>query len=218
MLCIFAKNFKMKKINFLLLLFLTSLFACKTDNNNVLIGEDEWMTENLSVKKFNNGALIPEAKTDAEWLKAGQDKTAAWCYQNNDPTNGEKFGIMYNYYAVSDPRGIIPDGFHLSTDTEWNNLLNTVGGADKAAGKLKDPVFWGGKVKDSNLGFNARPGGLRIFDGSFSNVDRSIYYWTSTEESVLTQFYYRIQTENDQVDRNYGFVNYGMYLRCVKNK
>jgi hypothetical protein len=49
MLCIFAKNFKMKKINFLLLLFLTSLFACKTDNNNVLIGEDEWMTENLSV-------------------------------------------------------------------------------------------------------------------------------------------------------------------------
>jgi uncharacterized protein (TIGR02145 family) len=73
-------------------------------------------------------------------------------------------------------------------------------------------------VKDSNLGFNARPGGLRIFDGSFSNVDRSIYYWTSTEESVLNPFYYRIQTENDQVDRNYGFVNYGMYLRCVKNK
>ena len=68
----------MKKINFLLLLFLTFLFACKTDNNNVLIGEDEWMTENLSVKKFNNGDLIPEAKTDAEWLKAGLDKTAAW--------------------------------------------------------------------------------------------------------------------------------------------
>jgi hypothetical protein len=90
----------------------------------------------------------------------------------------KKFGVMYNYFAVSDPSGIIPDGFHLSTDL----------------------------------------GGLRIFDGSYSNVDRSIYYWTSTEESVLTQFYYGIQTENDQVDRNYGFVNYGMYLRCVKNK
>ena len=90
----------------------------------------------------------------------------------------KKFGVMYNYFAVYDPSGIIPDGFHLSTDL----------------------------------------GGLRIFDGSYSKLDRSIYYWTSTEESVLTPFYYRIQTENDQVDRNYGFINYGMYLRCVKNK
>ena len=51
----------------------------------MFIGTDEWMTENLSVKKFNNGDPIPEAKTDADWLKAGQDKSPAWCYQNNDP-------------------------------------------------------------------------------------------------------------------------------------
>jgi uncharacterized protein (TIGR02145 family) len=208
----------MKNIKFLLFFFLTSFFACKSDNDTVLIGNDEWMTENLSVKKFNNGDLIPEAKTDAEWLLAGQDKMPAWCYQNNDPENGEKFGIIYNYYAVSDPRGIIQDAYHLATDAEWNNLIKTTGGADKAGGKLKDPQYWGSKVKSNGVGFNARPGGLRIFDGGFSNMDKSIYFWTSTEESVLTHFYYRIQSENDKVDRNYGFINYGMYLRCVKNK
>ena len=55
-------------------------------------------------------------------------------------------------------------------------------------------------------------------DGGFSNMDRAVYFWTATEESALTQFYFRMQSDNDKVDRNYGFINYGMYLRCVKNK
>jgi len=184
----------------------------------VVIGNDEWMTENLSVKKFNNGDPIPEAKTEAEWLKAGQDKSPAWCYQNNDPANEKPYGILYNYYAVSDVRGILPEGFHLATDVEWSNLVNAAGGSEVAASRLKDPEFWGGKDNGSSLGFNARPGGVRIFDGGFSNMDRAVYFWTATEESVLTHFYFRMQFDNDKVDRNYGFINYGMYLRCVKNK
>jgi len=48
------------------------------------------MTENLSVKKINNGDPIPNAKTDLEWLKSGLDKTVAWCYHNNDSANGKK--------------------------------------------------------------------------------------------------------------------------------
>ncbi|MFN5575807.1 MAG: fibrobacter succinogenes major paralogous domain-containing protein, partial [Bacteroidota bacterium] len=172
----------------------------------------------LSVKKFNNGDPIPEAKTELEWLEAGQSKSPAWCYQNNDPANGKSYGILYNYYAVSDERGLLPEGFHLATDVEWNNLVNAAGGAEVAASRLKDPEYWGGKGNGSSLGFNARPGGVRIFDGGFSNMDRAVYFWTATEESVLTHFYFRMQIDNDKVDRNYGFINYGMYLRCVKNK
>lgn len=208
----------MKIVKFLLLPMLTLLHACKPGSDTILIGNDEWMTENLSVKKFNNGDPIPEAKTEAEWLKAGQDKSPAWCLQNNDPANEKSYGILYNYYTVTDARGILPEGFHLATDIEWNNLINACGGADKAALKLKDPAFWGGKSTEAGSGFNARPGGVRIFDGGFSNVNRAVYFWTSTEESVLTHFYYRMQSDNDKVDRNYGFINYGMYLRCVKNK
>ncbi len=205
--------------NFFLSFLLLSIFcSCKFDNDTVVIGNDEWMTENLSVKKFNNGDPIPEAKTELEWLEAGQSKSPAWCYQNNDPANGKSYGILYNYYAVSDERGLLPEGFHLATDVEWNNLVNAAGGAEVAASRLKDPEYWGGKGNGSSLGFNARPGGVRIFDGGFSNMDRAVYFWTATEESVLTHFYFRMQIDNDKVDRNYGFINYGMYLRCVKNK
>ncbi|MFN6020702.1 MAG: fibrobacter succinogenes major paralogous domain-containing protein [Bacteroidota bacterium] len=209
----------MKAPNFFLSFLLLSIFcSCKFDNDTVVIGNDEWMTENLSVKKFNNGDPIPEAKTELEWLEAGQSKSPAWCYQNNDPANGKSYGILYNYYAVSDERGLLPEGFHLATDVEWNNLVNAAGGAEVAASRLKDPDYWGGKGNESTLGFNARPGGVRIFDGGFSNMDRAVYFWTATEESVLTHFYFRMQIDNDKVDRNYGFINYGMYLRCVKNK
>lgn len=208
----------MKATRFLLLMLLSVFYSCISDNDTVVIGNDEWMTENLSVKKFNNGDPIPEAKTDEEWLKAGQDKSPAWCYQNNDPANENSYGILYNYYAVSDERGILPDGFHLATDVEWSNLVNAAGGDEVAASRLKDPEYWDGKDNGSSLGFNARPGGVRIFDGGFSNMDRAVYYWTSTEESPLTHFYFRMQSDNDKVDRNYGFINYGMYLRCVKNK
>lgn len=208
----------MKATRFLLLMLLSVFYSCNSNNDTVVIGNDEWMTENLSVKKFNNGDPIPEAKTEAEWLKAGQSKSPAWCYQNNDPANEKSYGILYNYYAVSDVRGILPDGYHLATDVEWSNLVNAAGGAEVAASRLKDPEFWDGKNNRSSLGFNARPGGVRIFDGGFSNMDRAVYFWTATEESALTHFYFRMQSDNDKVDRNYGFVNYGMYLRCVKNK
>ncbi|MFN9689781.1 MAG: fibrobacter succinogenes major paralogous domain-containing protein [Bacteroidota bacterium] len=209
----------MKAPNFFLSFLLLSIFcSCKFDNDTVVIGNDEWMTENLSVKKFNNGDPIPEAKTELEWLEAGQSKSPAWCYQNNDPANGKSYGILYNYYAVSDERGLLPEGFHLATDVEWNNLVHAAGGVEVAASRLKDPEYWGGKGNGSSLGFNARPGGVRIFDGGFSNMDRAVYFWTATEESVLTHFYFRMQIDNDKVDRNYGFINYGMYLRCVKNK
>jgi uncharacterized protein (TIGR02145 family) len=54
----------------------------------VTIGKQVWMTENLNVDKFRNGEPIPEAKTTGEW-KAYE---AAWCYYDNNPINGEKYG------------------------------------------------------------------------------------------------------------------------------
>ena len=30
---------------------------------------------------------------------------------------------MYNWYAVNDPRGLAPLGYHMPSDSEWNNLM-----------------------------------------------------------------------------------------------
>jgi uncharacterized protein (TIGR02145 family) len=85
----------MKKLSAILVLFfgLVGFSASQT----VTIGNQVWTTKNLNVDKFRNGDPILEVKTDEEWLKAGENKQPAWCYYNNDPANGEKYGKLYNW-------------------------------------------------------------------------------------------------------------------------
>jgi uncharacterized protein (TIGR02145 family) len=108
----------------------------------VVIGSQTWMAENLNVSTFRNGDIIPEAKTKEDWEQAGKNKQPAWCYYNNDPTNSAKFGILYNWYAVNDPRGLAPVGFHIPTDAEWDTLVTFLGGEDVAGKKMKSTSGW----------------------------------------------------------------------------
>jgi hypothetical protein len=69
----------------------------------ITIGNQIWSTKNLDVSNFRNGDIIPEAKTDEEWAKFGQEHQPAWCYYDNDPENGKMYGKLYNWYAVNQP-------------------------------------------------------------------------------------------------------------------
>jgi uncharacterized protein (TIGR02145 family) len=107
---------------------------------SVKIGTQTWMTENLNVSTFRNGDPIPEAKTNEEWEKAGKEGKPAWCYYKNDPKNGAKYGKLYNWYAVNDPRGLAPVGWHIPTDAEWITLENQLG--EDAGKKIKSTSGW----------------------------------------------------------------------------
>lgn len=122
---------------FLLLLQNIALFA---QAETVKIGSNYWSTKNLNVAIFNNGDLIPEAKTVEEWRKAGRNKQPAWCYFDNNPENGEKHGKLYNWYAVNDPRGIAPDGWHVPSYNEWQTINSEFG--NDAALTLKSNTGW----------------------------------------------------------------------------
>ena len=108
----------------------------------VTIGKQVWMSENLNVDKFRNGEAIPEAKTEEEWKNAGLKKQPAWCYYNNNPDNGERYGKLYNWYAVNDPRGLAPAGFKVPTDEEWSRLIDFLGGESLAGKSMKSINFW----------------------------------------------------------------------------
>ena len=82
-----------------------------------------WMVKNLDVDKYKDGTVIPEAKTVEEWVAAGNEGTGAWCYYNFDPTYGAVYGKLYNWYAVNDPRGLAPTGWHVPSAAEWQRLL-----------------------------------------------------------------------------------------------
>src|SRR3989338_8108735 len=84
----------------------------------VQIGGQTWMAENLNVESFRNGDPIPEVKSAEEWEKVGKRKKPAWCYYDYTSANGTKYGKLYNWYAVNDPRGLAPDGWHIPDSLE----------------------------------------------------------------------------------------------------
>ncbi len=112
------------------------------NSQTVTIGTQVWMTKNLDVATFRNGDQIPEAKTDEEWKQAGKNKQPAWCYYNNDPANVAKYGKLYNWYAVIDPRGLAPNGYHIPSDPEWTKLVEYLGGEEVAGKKMKSTTEW----------------------------------------------------------------------------
>ena len=119
----------------------------------VPIGKQVWMTKNLDVAKFRNGDPIPEAKTDEEWVKAGENEQPAWCNYDNNPANGSKYGKLYNWYAVNDPRGLEPQGWHIPSNDEWTVLTDYLGGELNAGAKMKSKTGW---AEDGN-GTNSTP-------------------------------------------------------------
>lgn len=107
---------------------------------SVTIGKQEWMSENLNVSTFRNGDPIPEAKTNEEWKNAGENMQPAWCYYDNDPKNGAKYGKLYNWFAVNDSRGLAPEGWHVPTYEDWETLKKNLG--ENLAKKMKSTNGW----------------------------------------------------------------------------
>ncbi|MBM3417114.1 MAG: hypothetical protein FJY20_11910 [Bacteroidetes bacterium] len=184
----------------------------------VKIGSQVWMAENLNVAKFRNGDPIPEVKTDEEWEKAGQNKKPAWCYYDNDPTNGVKYGKLYNWYAVNDPRGLAPVGYHIPSDAEWTVLTDYLGGAGNAGAKMKSKNDWYQDGNGTNSsGFNGLPGEYRYSGGAFGGVGRGGFWWSS---SVGKANYARdrvLDYGGGGVGRGYGSKGRGLSVRCLRD-
>jgi uncharacterized protein (TIGR02145 family) len=153
----------------------------------VVIGTQTWMTYNLDVTNFRNGEEIPEVKSAEEWRAAGLNNQAAWCYYDNDASNGAKYGKLYNWYAVNDPRGLAPLGWHIPTDAEWTTLSSNLGGEEAAGNQMKSSSGWlengadkSGNGNDSS-GFSGLPGGNRDSNGNFSPVGSIGSWWSASE-------------------------------------
>jgi uncharacterized protein (TIGR02145 family) len=161
----------------------------------VKIGNQIWMAENLNVDYFRNGDSIPNAITSDDWRYAADNEQPAWCYYNNSHANGLKYGKLYNWYAVDDPRGLAPEGWRIPTQADFAALITFLGGAEKAINKIKFNQNWkeGNKLinyfsfdwilyflgYNKNV-FNGLPGGHRFFDGDFWSIGTLGVWWCST--------------------------------------
>jgi len=182
----------------------------------VTIGNQIWMTKNLDVATFRNGDPIPEAKTDAEWKIAGENQQPAWCYNDNDPANGAKYGKLYNWYAVNDSRGLAPTGWHIPSDAEWTTLENQLG--DDAGKQMKSTSGWAENGNGTyTSGFSGLPGGGRVYGGTFDGIGGYGGWWSSSETNTGSAWGRYLGYGNGGVYRDGDNKTYGFSVRCLRD-
>ena len=195
-------------------------------SNEVTIGNQVWMTKNLDVSTFRNGDPIPEAKTSGEWEAYDDAEEAAWCYYDNDPTNGEKYGKLYNWYVVNDPRGLAPEGWHVPSDEEWTQLTDYLGGNEKAGAKMKSKNGWSNDGSGTNSsGFSGLPGGCRNatfnsigVDGyEFNYIGVYGYWWSTTEIATYFSWERCLGYNSGLVYRSNDIKGQGLSVRCLRD-
>jgi uncharacterized protein (TIGR02145 family) len=202
---------------------LDSIIFITTDCTEILIGTQTWMCRNLDVDHYRNGDEIPQVKDPSIWANF---KKGAWCYYNNDPTLGAIYGKLYNWYAVNDPRGLAPDGWHIPSDAEWITLSTYLGGESIAGGKLKSigtieagDGFWHSPNKSATneTGFSALPGDYRCIDGVFNVIGSYGYWWSSTEANKASAWNIHLNSFTSSSYRDSNYKYYGQAIRCVKD-
>ena len=197
------------------------------------------MKENLKTSKYRNGNPIGEVSDAGQWAAIWNNGNptgqAAWCYYNNDAANNTTYGKLYNWYAVADPRGLCPAGWHVPTDHDWQLLTkyldpaadttqccsNNAGGKMKGIGTIQAGTgLWQDPNTDAtnSSGFTGLPGGYRNYLGTYVSIGDSGNWWSSTEYSSSTAW---------NCFLNYYFGNSGLYygndktygfsVRCLRD-
>jgi uncharacterized protein (TIGR02145 family) len=194
----------------------------------VKIGDQWWMAENLKVKRYRNGDVIPHVIDGEEW----KNLTSGAYYEcSNDVNHVTIYGRIYNWAAVNDSRMIAPTGWHVPSDEEWKQLEMYLGmsqsEADKTAGRGTNE---GGKLKETGnthwqspnsgatneSGFSALPGGW-IGGGSCGFIGSYGIFWTSTEIDSNSAWMRSLSCFSSWIIREENPKKWGFYIRCVKD-
>jgi len=180
----------------------------------VKIGDQYWFARNLNTAYYRNGDEILHVHGNPHWYE-WDNLVGKWSYLNNgNGDNNLYFGRLYNWYAISDARGLCPSGWHIPTITDWNTLEAYVG--EEAGKKLKassaDNPSWDGT---NAFYFSALPGGIRWIGGSFSSWGTT-YFWSSdvSGEVIPTR---QLSSWNDSFIHLTNQKSEGLSVRCIKD-
>lgn len=234
---------KTKLFRFMLPFLIISAFAISCDkeeeDTNVLmdvdgnkyttvtIGTQVWMVENLKTTKYNDGTEISTGLDNSQWT--GTTSGAYSIYPsasivglNSDVEVLDKYGALYNWYAVSTDK-LCPTGWHVATINEYQTLSTAFGGNLISGGKMKTTAtatsahpFWAepntGATNES--GFSAIPGGYRTT--SFMSINTRGLYWSSTLENSQAQSI-KFASEDGLFYFGFNYHYTGLAVRCIKN-
>lgn len=194
----------------------TARSKSKGDYKSVIINGKEWMAENLNTSIYNNGDTIPQVQDMRKWASL---KKGAWCYYENKSENGRVYGKLYNAYAVTDPRGLAPKGWHVATYNEWNNLVGKPNGMFKSMAAFVNAKNWPyyKQAATDSLGFNALPAGTRNGFGGFHDIKEACGFWTATASERDSRLFWEVLFSGDKAYLWNVEKTPGLSVRCVKD-
>jgi uncharacterized protein (TIGR02145 family) len=186
---------------------------------SVTICSQIWMLNNLEVTTYRNGDPIPQVTDSIQWVNL---TTGAWCWMDNDSANyASNYGKLYNWYAVNDPRGLAPMGWHVPSDAEWTTLSTCLGGDAVAGGAMKETgtTHWASPntLATNSSGFTGLPGGLRDDGGAFSVVGGLGAWWSSTEGGTRGAWDRNLIYSLGSIGRGNDHKQDGFSVRCLRD-
>jgi len=177
------------------------------------------MERNLNVCKYRNGDDIPQVQDQNAWKAL---TTGAWCYAEDFAGNGPIYGKLYNTYAIYDPRGLAPLGFHVPTNDEWITLTDFLGGESVAGGKMKlaGTQYWESPNTNASnsSNFTALPAGFRSAYGTYGgNLHRYAKWGSSTEIGNGANYGWQLYSGDGKSSQSAFNFNAGVSIRCLAN-
>jgi uncharacterized protein (TIGR02145 family) len=195
----------------------------------VVLGNQEWMAENLKTTKYNDGSIIPLTIDTIQWVNK---VVGAYCNYANNDSIGNIYGKLYNWYTINTKK-VCPTGWHVPDDYEWSTLISYLGGEKIDVGILRETgnTHWAAPnnytTTSSNQSlFTALPGGLRFGDikteipikYSSLYLEYHGYWWSSTEnQDNYTKASYITIDNNNYYRKDIFLKKGGMSIRCIKD-
>lgn len=196
--------------------------------NQFELAEDEvrifhkvFMLYNLAVDRFRNGDTIFQARTPEEWKYAAENQVPAWCYPDAVKLY-RNHGKLYNAYAVTDPRGLAPEGWRIPYNYELEFVKNYQEAVDLSDDHLRQAHYWNRRYVKERL-WKGYPVNIRCSDGGWRTYGREVYldeyfaaWWCIAPYSpqypsgLILSAYQRAEI-SDNIDRGAG-----LSVRCVK--
>ncbi len=190
----------------------------------VIIGKQAWTAENLKTTHYADGTAIPFIENDAEWVNLGTTGQA-YCFYSNDPT---KYGggALYSWAAAmkgasannhNTIQGVCPDGWHLPTDDDWQELYDFVGGNAymlKAVAAVCNYNFRGSDYYGLHIGPG---GGMRSWYNGASTGGCNPSFWSSYQNDGSNAIMYRMWYNKHSIERAAFPKDSGNSVRCVKD-
>lgn len=189
-------------------------------HEEIRIGDQIWMMKNLNVEHFRNGDHIIHAGLPKAWVSFGESGKTCWCHYDNLPENGLRYGKLYNWFTVIDPRGLAPLGWHVPSKEEWTRLVEFLGGEGRAGVRMKNTSGWGRELDGYNgtneSGLAALPGGYRRTTAEFIEAGQNGYWWSATEWAGKA-WDLSVHAFGNYVFQDTLYKAHGFSVRCVKD-